>query len=70
MQIEVLLGVAVILGMLKAIMWVFEIFRFLAQHFKPQTILLKNKYPTKDSTKRPWALITGSSDGIGAEYAR
>jgi 17beta-estradiol 17-dehydrogenase / very-long-chain 3-oxoacyl-CoA reductase len=31
---------------------------------------LKNKYPSKDPTKRPWTLITGASDGIGAEYAR
>ena len=61
---------ALCLGVLKTIMWVYEILRFCAQHFLPSTTTLKKKYPAKDPTKRPWALITGSSDGIGAEYAR
>ena len=64
------MSLAVILGTLKTIMWVYEILRFFAQHFMPQNIPLKKKYPAKDPTKRPWTLITGSSDGIGAEYAR
>jgi 17beta-estradiol 17-dehydrogenase / very-long-chain 3-oxoacyl-CoA reductase len=31
---------------------------------------LIRKYPAKENSQRPWALITGASDGIGAEYSR
>lgn len=63
-------ALALLLGFLKALGMVYEVFRFLAEHFSPSLTPLKKKYPSKDLSKRPWALITGSSSGIGAEYGR
>lgn len=66
----IVVQLAVILGTIKTIMLVYEIFRFFAQHFTPQNTPLKKMYPAKDLNKRPWTLITGASDGFGAEFAR
>jgi len=58
------------LGTIKLMLILREVLRFFFEHAVPSVYELKRKYPAKDKTKRPWALITGSSDGIGAEYAR
>jgi hypothetical protein len=58
------------LGTIKLMLILREVLRFLIEHAIPSYSELKRNYPAKDKTKRPWALITGSSDGIGAEYAR
>lgn len=62
--------VLLVLGILRALVTLQNILRFLYEHMLPSTVSLKQKYPAKAKGKRPWALITGSSDGIGAEYAR
>jgi hypothetical protein len=62
-------AIALFVGLLKALGILYEAIRFINEHFTPSSTPLKKKYPAKDPTKRPWALITGSSDGIGAEYA-
>jgi 17beta-estradiol 17-dehydrogenase / very-long-chain 3-oxoacyl-CoA reductase len=58
------------LGTIKLMLILAEVLRFLIEHASPSFRELKRIYPAKDKTKRPWALITGSSDGMGAEYAR
>jgi len=58
------------LGTFKLLLVLREILRFVMEHALPSFHELKRKYPAKDKTKRPWVLITGSSDGMGAEYAR
>ena len=59
-----------VLGTLKLLLVLREVIRFVFEHAMPSFQELKRKYPARDQTKRPWALITGSSDGMGAEYAR
>lgn len=59
-----------VLGTFKLLLVLREVLRFFMEHAMPSFQELKRKYPAKDKTKRPWVLITGASDGMGAEYAR
>lgn len=43
---------------------------FMVQHALPRTQQLSRRYPAAEGSSRPWVLVTGASDGIGAEYCR
>lgn len=64
---NVLVGIAYLLGAIKLISFILEVFGIIYRHFirKPYNLLLR--YGTDVNT---WALVTGASDGIGAEYCR
>ena len=59
-----------VVGLIKTLFLFCQALAVLKQHFTPKLNDLRTKYPAKDKTKRPWALVTGASDGIGAEYCR
>lgn len=66
--------IAATIGWIKLIGYGFELFSFVYRHFMGyfglQTVLrqrLRTHYRKDENT---WAVVTGASDGLGAEYCR
>lgn len=59
-----------LVGALKLYTIIYELFIYLIQHLQPRLHAIALKYPARSDLQKPWALVTGASDGIGAEYCR
>jgi hypothetical protein len=59
-----------IVGAIKLVALIYATVMYLLRHTRSKVVGLKDKYPAKKKEERPWALVTGASDGIGAEYCR
>ena len=56
-----------VIGSIKSAFLIYEIFAFIVRHFFRRPYNFRERYGAGPNT---WALVTGSSDGIGAEYAK
>jgi len=65
-----LISVVKLIGTIKAAYWIYSTLFFLLNHLLPQITSPAAKYLSKSKTEKPWVLVTGASDGIGAEYCR
>ena len=57
-----------ILGLVTALYKIYQFSSFFALHFAHRSTLLRFRHH-KDPKQTPWALVTGSSDGIGKGFA-
>ena len=61
---------ALLIGTIKAIQIIYGVMSFMHQHLIRRKRDLYQRYADPDVSGRSWAVITGASDGIGAEFCK
>ena len=68
--LAVIYYVALVIGTIKGAYIVIGVLSFLNQHILRRRPNLYQRYADQKLAKRSWVVVTGASDGIGAEFCR